>query len=71
VPYYGSEEWTRNLGYSQISPWRPWQSASLSGAVTKAGYVTEYDSQFTFVTVQGAGHMVPTFKPRVAFTLFS
>ena len=28
-----------------------------------AGYVTTYEQNFNFVTVKGAGHMVPQFRP--------
>ena len=30
-----------------------------------AGHVTDYDHRLSFVTVHGAGHMVPKFRPRV------
>ncbi|MEE6520714.1 hypothetical protein FKM82_018640 [Ascaphus truei] len=34
------------------------------------GYVKEF-SNLTFLTIKGAGHMVPTDKPSAAFTMFS
>ena len=38
-----------------------------------AGYVTEYDvpTEFTFLTVKAAGHMVPTFKPAESLAMIS
>jgi carboxypeptidase C (cathepsin A) len=35
-------------------------------------YAISYDTptNFTFVTVQGAGHLVPTYKPHFALTMF-
>jgi hypothetical protein len=40
-----------------------------------AGYITEFDlgdteSSFIFVTVHGAGHEVPAYRPLEAFSLF-
>jgi serine carboxypeptidase-like clade 1 len=34
------------------------------------GYVTNYASNVTFVTIHGSGHLVPMFKPQVALHLF-
>lgn len=63
----GTEEWTRGLGYNETNggAWRPWY-VGPTGTSSVAGYVTEYDvpTEFTFLTVKAAGHMVPTFKPR-------
>lgn len=34
VPYIGSEEWTRSLGYKIIDEWRPWLSnAQIAGYI--------------------------------------
>ena len=71
VPYIGTEEWTSELGFDQTEAWRPWFSgtnASPNASIT-SGYVTNYDAgshNFTFLTVKGAGHMVPEFKPVAA-----
>jgi len=45
--------------------WAPW---FVNGAT--AGYV-EYFSQYTFATVKGAGHTVPTYQPFSSMFLFS
>ena len=39
----------------------------------RAGYAIEYETaaQFQFITVQGAGHLVPTFKPHFALTMIT
>ncbi|EDQ88901.1 uncharacterized protein MONBRDRAFT_37373 [Monosiga brevicollis MX1] len=69
VPYWGSEEWTRQLGFPVKEAWRPWTSGSRdepNAGNVLAGYVTVYDSNstdFTFLTVAGAGHLVPQHKP--------
>lgn len=70
VPHYGSERWTREMGFSVTSDWHPWNSDSSEkkGNVV-AGYAIQYDG-LTYVTIKGAGHMVPQFKPAFALTMF-
>jgi len=72
VPFWGSEEWTSELGFPVASAWHPWQAKALNGHTITAGYATRYTApnEFQYVTVKGSGHMVPTFKPSVALTLF-
>ncbi|KAK2388597.1 serine carboxypeptidase [Trifolium repens] len=45
------------------SAWRPWYSGKEVG-----GYVVGYKG-LTFVTVRGAGHLVPSWQPERALTL--
>eukprot|EP00047_Mylnosiga_fluctuans_P004225 m.233340 g.233340 ORF g.233340 m.233340 type:complete len:470 (-) comp12496_c0_seq1:46-1455(-) len=79
VPYYGSEEWTRELGLTLKSTWRPWKSGSFDKPTTtniKAGYVMTYEVpnqsfDFTFLTVNGAGHMVPQHRPVRALAMIT
>ena len=78
VPYWGTEEWTRELGFEVSQPWRPWKSSvAAGGSPQRAGYVIDYDpkskkeTNFRFQTVQGSGHMVPTYKPRFAHTMIN
>ena len=73
VPYWGTEEWTRELGFDVRHDWHPWKSPIATGGVPqRAGYVVDYNTStnFKFITVSGAGHMVPTYKPKFALTLF-
>merc|ERR1712178_535110 len=44
VPYVGTEEWTRALGFPIVESWRPWKAGTLqnSSASICAGYVTTY-----------------------------
>eukprot|EP00054_Salpingoeca_dolichothecata_P027032 m.195908 g.195908 ORF g.195908 m.195908 type:complete len:439 (+) comp25839_c0_seq3:1515-2831(+) len=66
VPYTDNEEWTSGMGYDVAEPWRPW---IVDQQV--AGYVTRYAANdFTFITIKGAGHMVPQVKPHFASELF-
>ncbi|PON59130.1 Serine carboxypeptidase-like [Parasponia andersonii] len=67
VPYTGSQAWTRALGYKIVDEWRPWRSSSNQ----VAGYIQGYDNNLTFLTIKGAGHTVPEYKPREALEFYS
>jgi carboxypeptidase C (cathepsin A) len=70
VPYVGTETWTRGLNYSVTDDWHQWMGKPDDvHAMHKAGYAVTYD-KFQFVTVNGAGHMVPQFQPGFAKTMF-
>ena len=77
----GTQRWIYDLGFSVAKSWDTWY---VDGQT--AGYITNFktekyingrrindivSSRFAFVTVHGAGHEVPTYKPREAFELFS
>jgi serine carboxypeptidase-like clade 1 len=64
VPFVGTQKWVDSLKRHVVSKWQPW---SVGRQV--AGYVTIYD-KITFLTVKGAGHMVPQWKPAQAFRMF-
>ncbi|EEF35107.1 serine carboxypeptidase-like 20 [Ricinus communis] len=66
VPYTGSQAWTRSMGYKIVDEWRPWIS---KGQV--AGYTQGYENNLTFLTIKGAGHTVPEYKPQEAFDFYS
>ncbi|XP_048138203.1 serine carboxypeptidase-like 20 [Rhodamnia argentea] len=66
VPYTGSEAWTRSLGYKIVDEWRSWISNEQV-----AGYIQGYENNLTFLTIKGAGHTVPEYKPREALDFFS
>ncbi|KAL1292041.1 hypothetical protein HN51_060504 [Arachis hypogaea] len=59
VPYTGSQAWTSSLGYKIIDEWRPW---FVDGQV--AGFTQGYEFNLTFLTIKGAGHTVPEYKPK-------
>ncbi len=68
---YG-QKWIFGLGYSYSSLWKVWE---VDGQT--AGYITKFrtpsslrSERLTFATVHYAGHEVPTYKPKEAFTLF-
>ncbi|KAI4304192.1 hypothetical protein MLD38_039741 [Melastoma candidum] len=53
--------WTRSLGYAITEEWRSWHTGNQV-----AGYLQGYDKNLTFLTIKGAGHMVPQNKPQEA-----
>ncbi|KAK4605733.1 hypothetical protein RGQ29_000148 [Quercus rubra] len=65
VPFTGTQEWTRSLGYKIVDEWRSWHS---KGQV--AGYLQGYDNNLTFLTVKGSGHTVPEYKPQEALDFY-
>ncbi|XP_010251666.1 PREDICTED: serine carboxypeptidase-like 20 [Nelumbo nucifera] len=66
VPFTGTEAWTRSLGYKIIDEWRPWTCNEQI-----AGYIQGYDKNITFLTIKGAGHTVPEYKPQEALAFYS
>uniref|UniRef100_A0A2N9HTQ7 Carboxypeptidase n=1 Tax=Fagus sylvatica TaxID=28930 RepID=A0A2N9HTQ7_FAGSY len=66
VPYTGSEAWTRSVGFKIVDEWRPWTS---NGQI--AGFTQGYENNLTFLTIKGAGHTVPEYKPREALDFYS
>ncbi|XP_058743459.1 serine carboxypeptidase-like 20 [Vicia villosa] len=65
VPYTGTHAWTRSMGYKIVDEWRPWL---VNGQV--AGYTQGYDNNLTFLTIKGAGHTVPEYKPQEALEFY-
>ncbi|XP_010468225.1 PREDICTED: serine carboxypeptidase-like 33 [Camelina sativa] len=65
VPVIGSRYCVEALGLSVKSDWRSWFHNHQVG-----GRITEYEGGLTFVTVRGAGHLVPLNKPEEALALF-
>jgi carboxypeptidase C (cathepsin A) len=67
----GTQRWIYDLGFPVTKDWNTWY---VDGQT--AGYITTFktpfskDSRFSFVTVHGAGHEVPTYKPKEALELF-
>lgn len=67
VPDVGAERWLpRVAGPRLLAPRRKWGTPP-SGEF--AGHVTEYESGLTFVTVAGAGHLVPGDRPVAALSM--
>lgn len=66
VPFTGSEAWTRSLGYKIIDQWRPWYFNEQV-----AGFIQGYEHNLTFLTIKGAGHTVPEYKPGEALAFYT
>jgi carboxypeptidase C (cathepsin A) len=63
----GTQAWIWDLGYNVSG--LPWQTYTVNQQT--AGYLTKWkNTNFGFLTVHGAGHEVPTYKPDVAFDLW-
>jgi len=60
----GTQSWMWRLGYPVLKQWAPWHH---NGQV--AGFELRFDG-LRFVTVHGAGHEVPAFKPGPSLQLF-
>ncbi len=55
------------LGLPEKQAWHQWTyKAEKGGGEQVGGMATEYAGPLYFVTVKGAGHMVPQFKVRSA-----
>jgi len=85
VPFFGngSGVWTpagwlnnsnplaRPLGLPLTQPWRPF-GLEPAGRKVQGGYVMEWaGGQAQFVSVRGAGHMTPLYRPAAALTMMS
>jgi carboxypeptidase C (cathepsin A) len=53
VPTIGTLNWINAMGRDILEPYRPWYTGDQV-----AGYIEEQDG-LTFISVHGAGHMVP------------
>ncbi|KAI5006325.1 hypothetical protein ZWY2020_033568 [Hordeum vulgare] len=65
VPVSSTRQALRKLGLKTLKQWREWFTSDQVG-----GYQVDYDG-LTFVTIRGAGHMVPTVTPVHARQLFA
>ncbi|XP_074285566.1 serine carboxypeptidase-like 34 [Silene latifolia] len=63
IPVTATRMTLNKLGLKTVQEWTPWYSKQQVG-----GWSIGYDG-LTFVTVRGAGHQVPTFKPKEALLL--
>ncbi|XVF01776.1 hypothetical protein REPUB_Repub04eG0118400 [Reevesia pubescens] len=65
IPVTSTRLTLNKLGLKTIEEWKPWYTNNKQ----VAGWTIEYDQGLTFVTIRGAGHQVPTFKPREGLQL--
>ena len=55
----------KDLNLPVTKPWRAWYTPDLE----VGGYVQQYEEGFTFASVRGAGHLVPSYQPERALVL--
>jgi carboxypeptidase C (cathepsin A) len=60
---FRGENFTRGIGLKETEAWRPW---TIDGRMRMGGFVTRYEGDFDYLTIRGAGHMVPQYKPEAA-----
>jgi len=60
---FKGENFTRGVGLVEKEGWRPW---TIDGQMRMGGFVTRYEGDFDYLTIRGAGHMVPEYKPEAA-----
>ncbi|KAH7858680.1 hypothetical protein Vadar_026648 [Vaccinium darrowii] len=66
IPVTATRYTLKKLGLKITEDWSPWYTRHHQ----VGGWTVKYDG-LTFVTIRGAGHQVPTFKPRQALQLIS
>ncbi|XP_066482554.1 lysosomal protective protein [Tiliqua scincoides] len=67
--FLGDEWFVESLGQKVEVSRRPWTYSDENGQQQIGGFVKEF-SNIAFLTVKGAGHMVPADQPRAAFNMF-
>ena len=65
IPTLGTIRWIHNLGYNIIEDWKQWIADNQI-----AGMTILYDYGIRFISIKGAGHMVPQDKRKQAKVLF-
>uniref|UniRef100_A0A7S3PEG2 Carboxypeptidase n=1 Tax=Amphora coffeiformis TaxID=265554 RepID=A0A7S3PEG2_9STRA len=65
ITSWAAQNWTSHLGLDESESWRPW---TVDACRRMGGYITRYEGGFDFLTIRGAGHMVPTYKTAGTFT---
>merc|ERR1712167_511660 len=63
---FAAQNWTVALGLKEEQAWSPW---TIDNCQRMGGYTTRYQGDLSYVTIRGAGHMVPEYKPEAAYTL--
>ncbi len=71
--FIGRQWAVESLGLNVTSPYRPWSALPTNGEATQtSGFVKTFgdNKMMTYVTVKGAGHMVPQWKPKESLHMF-
>jgi serine carboxypeptidase-like clade 2 len=65
VPFTDTEKNVDLLNRQKVGEWSSWNVGDQH-----AGFYQLYEKKFNVITVKGAGHMVPSGKPKASFQLF-
>jgi serine carboxypeptidase-like clade 1 len=65
ITSFAAQNWTSHLGFEEVEEWRPW---TVDSCQRVGGHVVRYRGKFDFLTIRGAGHMVPAYKPAATFS---
>ena len=68
VPFNENQAWIEKLNLEVEKPWRQWRAYDNKNKIS--GNYVKYKG-LTFCTFKGVGHMVPEWKPKDAFYIFS
>ena len=68
VPFNENLAWIENLKLEVEKPWKQWRAFGDNKKIS--GYYVKYEG-LTFCTFKGVGHMVPEWRPKEAFYIFS
>lgn len=66
VNYQGTQRWINSLELPVVSEWKEWFASDGQNA----GFIKVYQN-LTYLTIRGAGHMVPQYKPANSLIFFS
>ena len=61
----GSQQFIWSMNNTIVTPWSPWKLNGQTG-----GFMVQFKG-LTFITVHGAGHMVPATRPQASLYLFT
>jgi len=63
----GTQHWIWGMDYEEFG--EKWNQYKVNNQT--AGYITKWKNNLSFVTIRGAGHEVPTYKPEIALFLWN
>ena len=67
----GTQQWVWDMGFTASETWTPWHFQNTEDDGQVAGFTTKFKEGMSFVTVHGAGHMVPQTRPAQSLQLMS
>ena len=69
VSLHNTQKALEQLNLKVVKEWRSWYFGTDPSQIQIGGYVEEYEG-LTLVTVRGAGHMGPQWRPEQAYYMF-